>query len=553
MKLNEIIRRCLSSDKIRDVDIREFLHPDIKEMKELTYKDLATYYTVDTSSIYKGIVPNWYFYIVTKEYEDLSQQEYEIKLVVSTLLEKKKYPLIFINKTVIDLTAWIQGKKENYVYEVPYPLISQSEYTNNFRNSLISDSIRAAIDKPLDYKIFKPYNASNPVTIPWKFFGRSKHLKQLMASDASIILAGGRKLGKTSLLNAFSDEMEQQGHEVYQIEIQGEPSTQNLTDAIVEKLDARNIIRNKKLAHEYGVKYLRLALDNFRKVKRDKVPIIIIDELGNVLINADRNDWNVLGVLRDYAQSRRIRFVFTAFQEILIRQHSDPNGPLFNFGKVLRVTPFNENDIKDLILSPLKQWINIENKEAVLEKVKSTYGYHPLILSYLGEYLFDNIITRRDDQNLEMLLENFQNTDDPWVENALKSIMWELFESLDQDNKEIPIEKFLYLEIVTELISKKHPNEALIYPYFDVYDLLEHLNQMGFQFQIEQIKVLVQRLELRGHFRSNPNNHSKLSLTTPLIYHYKSKHDSLERLIEIYRKELLSISPKKLIEEIIIT
>ncbi|GAF93260.1 unnamed protein product, partial [marine sediment metagenome] len=189
--------------------------------------------------------------------------------------------------------------------------------------------------------LLSPYQRERPVS-GWQFYGRDAELAQLVSSSDNLIIVGGRRIGKTSLMLEAKRRMEKAGDGVLYVNVQSFTTSGEVISAILSELDPRTKASAIRRSMGMGESVLSVALR--RLAGRGKRITLMLDELGNLIKALDSEDWGFLGLLRTYAQKGNLRVVFSSFQEIFRAQEEAFAGPLVNFGHVMRVGVFSRHE-----------------------------------------------------------------------------------------------------------------------------------------------------------------------------------------------------------------
>jgi hypothetical protein len=261
-------------------------------------------------------------------------------------------------------------------------------------------------------KTDNPYSYNLP-TEPEMFFGRRNNLEIILRDltsipGDSIALIGGRRMGKTSLLEMLSHRLEEQAADPNQsllllpifldmISLDPEGLTsffytvqQSLQSLLVDKL-------NIQLEDTTGLAEQPTA-HNFARLL-ERWGRVVMTEHGHplrIILLLDECDWiaeqlwssDLSSALRFLLVGRKTRSllkVVMAGSYKFLTQVSQYGSPLRNILKYHTLQVLNEQDSRDLITKPTD---GIPSEEIIQTVIKQSGG-HPFLLQYLMFYLWD--------------------------------------------------------------------------------------------------------------------------------------------------------------------
>jgi hypothetical protein len=254
----------------------------------------------------------------------------------------------------------------------------------------------------------------------------------------------------------------------------------------------------------------------------------MIDELGTVITNMKKNAWKVLGVLRDFAQTGKIKIIATSYQEFFEMQQRDITGPWLNFASTLRLSSFSREEIDELVIEPLTLWANVVQTAQLRELVRSAVGGHPLYLQYFSQAVFSEIV--RTDSN-----------------DVLKAAGRVVGESLPQYFAEAIQETFFLVPSSTSrylflALCSKAASKAQDLDKFLITDdtIEETLRDTGVSSTVQTRYNIMLDLEVRALTQPVGGDHSKQQIVSPIIYRYfKREDEKLARMLDKYKSEML--------------
>jgi hypothetical protein len=252
----------------------------------------------------------------------------------------------------------------------------------------------------------------------WSFFGRAKELGKLVYGEGSVIVAGGRRIGKTSLLKEAHRRLLALGRPVVYIDFQSYDSPEEVIFELARKTGARDLWYEVRRGRGATEELLSACLRKLRR--KGQTVTLLMDELGNVLANQPSGDWNFLGALRKQSQGGGFRFVFTCFQEAFLEQINNQGGPLVNAAETLRLAPFSEKEASDFVFSTIKYWATPtpDERRIIMNLIISRLGFHPYALVRFCSAVVERLVSPPRTRLLSVvneilhgrLLETFERT-----------------------------------------------------------------------------------------------------------------------------------------------
>lgn len=347
---------------------------------------------------YRGLPPVWHFAVASRPEQriELRKVEEEARELIDKNLDGRTPLVLVCEDPAVRLSDRFLLDGES-VFFIDEPMLPKGrELPRHPRSAAFVRAVRNRLDaQDLATMLFEPYQTDRPVT-GWRFFGRRRELERLLYSEENVFVAGARKIGKTSLLNETKERLIERGEAVYAPVVQHLNSAERVVEAILQSLSARDasaaVRRSRALNEELLSTVLRRLSSQHGRVT------LILDELGNVIFNTRKMDWRVFGILREFSQSGRLRVIMSGFQEFFIKQADDFSGPFVNFAGVMRLGGFDDPEIEELLIDPLKLWGRVDDGAALLRLVTSEVGRHPYILGYLGQAVFRRMFENPDQE-----------------------------------------------------------------------------------------------------------------------------------------------------------
>ncbi len=386
------------------------------------------------------------------------------------------------------------------------------------RNSPIIKAMRRSIGATASAMLMSPYVPNRPASA-WRFFGRKDELEHIIQSAENMLLVGARRMGKTSLLLEAQRRFNNAGYRALYINVQDCQNENDVLHRLMEQLSEREYASLQRRRLILREKALELAL---RRISASQNIVLLIDELGNI-INKSNDDWRILGILRSFAQSGKIKIVSSGFQEFLLRQQTDFEGPWVNFLSVIRVKSFDAAEVGAFVQEPWTIWgraTDGHNLQALREIAVQAVGRHPLALQYFGQALFSQAINNDEDlldAANEIVGARISEVFAPFVEEAFHSVQSSLLKAL-----------FLK-ECEASRPKPMHVSDVLI----DEDSIDRLLGPLGLHAPTIGRRNILSALEVRGLTEPEGVGYTRQRVIAPIVHRFlRREYRDLDRYIE---------------------
>jgi hypothetical protein len=282
--------------------------------------------------------------------------------------------------------------------------------------------------------IVNPFTYGNPISEPWRFFGRQHEVEQVFSrlrnrEFESSSLVGERRVGKTSLLNYLANPVV---HQPYGLD-PGKYLFVYVDLQIVDKnttptrLWQRLLQQMMRSCHEEGIKHvlgeLRQAqsIDNFALEDlfdtvdgKDQHVIFLLDEFENVTENHNFDAAFFYG-LRSLAIHHHLALITSSCRELIELCHSEAirSSPFFNIFANMNVRLFSKAEAQDLISQSLAG-TDITFTDGELDTISRLAGRHPYFLQAACHFLFEAYSRKLDsDERLKFLSKKYREETTP--------------------------------------------------------------------------------------------------------------------------------------------
>jgi hypothetical protein len=269
------------------------------------------------------------------------------------------------------------------------------------------------------------------------FFGREAerifietHLRQV-----SILVVGGRRVGKTSLLNQVRHwaRREKDLEPIY-LDLQNVRSREAFVQALRSGLESPdNPTETKKLkrvlAGSKSMEGLQAVVAAVRK--RGKLPVFLLNEIDGL-----QDDRELIGEWRSLSESNQARFVMAAYSTIA--QLGSPDSPFFHFtqgtsfgGKAVAPTALSETAAKKLLglLTDSQLGLRWQSPQEQ-EKAAQLLLEHSYRIPWVLQHFCRLLVQRLEDERQGVLTLN----DVELVLRAEGGVLWQYIENIDYES-----------------------------------------------------------------------------------------------------------------------
>jgi hypothetical protein len=201
----------------------------------------------------------------------------------------------------------------------------------------------------------------------------------------SFCIPGGRRIGKSSLLNRVSEVLIGQGVTVVYLDL----SIVDSYEAFAFLLDAGPF--DKSQVGSSLEQCVRARIERDRKGASNSHAVLLFDEVDQML-RFDMSRGDIFArVLRTLSASAHSKFVLVG-EEILFRALHNANCPLYNFARTVRLNMLDEKSAHELLLRPLERLrVSWDCSAALRQRLFEVTHCHPNVLQVIGEILISQL------------------------------------------------------------------------------------------------------------------------------------------------------------------
>ncbi len=521
----QLIQSAVASEDLTMDDIDRIIKTESK---------FISLYSVTLPEKFKGLPSVWFFGILKEQHAIDDDKEKlifdEAGSLIRDFINAKEIPVVFISDDQrIQFKDQLTFKEQPVFFLDRVELLGKDNYAKTAKEAPILLSAKRKFKASGALHHLSPYLPNKPVN-DWRFFGRKKEIKEIVESQSNCFVIGARRIGKTSLLQEVRRHLLKKGETVHWIECQYKEKIQDVVEDIAQKLSARDHYQIQERGKSADFSYIASVI---KRLKADKKSIVLfLDEIGNVISkNLNNDSWRFIGALRELTHNNEVRVIASAFQEVIIKQLKNFEGPFVNFGTTTKINAFSKNEIEELLIAPLNFWGRIKDKKDFAKKIKNSFGSHPLILQYLGKWLFDLAVNDEKkfiDDFIDDFIDNFFVTDRL---NYFDSAIGDIYFKIDSY-----LERYVFLKICMNIdadqkeLANAEINQGVLKSIFE---------EIGIESDFDIRILFLDRLSLRGLMSQDSSNKTIYKIDSPIIYLYLKKfHPPLEELAANYLAEI---------------
>ena len=267
-----------------------------------------------------------------------------------------------------------------------------------------------------------PFHYLGPCS-PELFVGRAKIINDiLLGAQNGYAVAGGRRIGKTSLLLKIQSEIKKGNysrkkyHPLY-IDCSNFSTFQALVNDISRRLFPHYYDDGKKSRYLWTFDKIL----GRKKGLEGKTLLLLLDEMDPLVKKAKEKDEDTnsfFNSLRSESNKDKLRLVITGFRRIsdMIK---DIDHPFYNVCEGISLGVLSQDEVRQLVTRPLVRiGIKLEPEDKIVSRIYGFTSGHPSVVQFIAKQLFrkregdkitDNSMEKvfKDKVLIEFMLDNF--------------------------------------------------------------------------------------------------------------------------------------------------
>lgn len=262
-----------------------------------------------------------------------------------------------------------------------------------------SKALFREVMQQLDLSTISPYRPLDVVT-GYMFRGRTAEIQRFVNNVTSVIVYGGRMMGKSSLLHRTAQELEQRGW------VTVERSCEPLRDPrtrVIEPISLCEYLLRGLTGFRGQLQQPREFVDlvaAWLDEDRQRKVAFFVDEVDDLLESDRHQGFAVCGAFKELAHQRyptRLRFFFAGFKKLYDATMAETR-PLTRFASDYKIEPLDEQSANELIREPLElMGIQFEEgqEQTLLAQIHNFTSNHPSLVQKFCQLIVEKMISRR--------------------------------------------------------------------------------------------------------------------------------------------------------------
>lgn len=241
-----------------------------------------------------------------------------------------------------------------------------------------------------------PYETVDPV-VGKMFYGRKWEMKQLVNRiDMNFVIAGCRKIGKSSLLlNAFHRMCESETTHPVFLDCYPYKAGKDFVEEVVTRLEIREL---RRMTMDKFHNFLRRMKNKYKK----RITFFM-DEVDGLLENDKNNGWKLFYILSSAHAEGYCRFIITGYR-VVFAETLNLLSPIFHFMEPIRIHDLDHDSAVALITQPIRDMgILFEERGQIIDRILKKTERQPNLIQFICKKLIEieskrnkNIITYND-------------------------------------------------------------------------------------------------------------------------------------------------------------
>lgn len=267
-------------------------------------------------------------------------------------------------------------------------VLGHSDLKAVIRDASPNTALRRAVLAQVNILNYAPFvvTGSTPDHI---FFGREAELRTVCehAHVSSYAVIGGRRVGKTSLLNRLHRvRLSAVGFRTLYHDCSTTPSYDSFLSTIIRDWRPESPISANIT---FGELVLNQVHSSF--IPTDRPLVILLDEVDKLVPNDRENNWQLFNALRALANSGHAQVVLGG-ERTLRDALRDPSSPFFNFANEMLIGRLDVGSVEELVTQPMQQLeVEVVDTPAVIHRIYDFTSGHPNVVQRLCRRLVERL------------------------------------------------------------------------------------------------------------------------------------------------------------------
>lgn len=259
-----------------------------------------------------------------------------------------------------------------------------------------NDRFEALLNCSLPFTFIQPFSDQKGNVADEMFRGRETYLKEITEAGnvPSMLLYGGRQLGKTAILQRAANMVhapENKNYAIY-LSIKSLRTEEEFVRALKFEFEQRKIKIDFSTLQEFFYTIRPKFGDNDGEYEIHRL-LLLVDEADNFLHECSRNNYELLTPFVDLSRqtNNRFKFVLAGLHNVVRASNAKANNSLLGQLAHKCVKPFSPYEARQLLQIPLDYLGFSFTNDEKLELILSKSNYYPGILHFFGLKLLESM------------------------------------------------------------------------------------------------------------------------------------------------------------------
>ena len=231
----------------------------------------------------------------------------------------------------------------------------------------------------LSLQQISPYRIGGGVNNESVFFGRRELISQIINRDpANYLMAGGRQVGKSTLLKAVERRYEDN------------PQVECIYLTLSSEVLVPRLASLLKLERTDSAEVLATQLDGRIRESGQRF-VFLIDEADRFISQEKAHDYSILNVFRRLSEEGNCTFILAGFWQLYQHAVLDYQSPIRNFGELLSVGELEKPACIELVTQPMKTMNLSYANDTLVGHIVDSCGQRANLIAIACQHIVRNL------------------------------------------------------------------------------------------------------------------------------------------------------------------
>ena len=246
-----------------------------------------------------------------------------------------------------------------------------------------ANTLTGILAQQLSLQQISPYRIGGGVNNESVFFGRGDMISQIINRDpANYLMAGGRQVGKSTLLKAIERRYEDN------------PQVECIYLTLSSEVLVPRLASLLKLERTDSAEVLATQLDE-RIRETGQLFVFLIDEADRFISQEKEQDYGILNVFRRLSEEGNCTFILSGFWQLYQHAVLDYQSPIRNFGELLSVGELEKPACIELVTHPMKTMNLSYVDESLVEHIVDSCGQRANLIAITCQHIVRNLTPKQ--------------------------------------------------------------------------------------------------------------------------------------------------------------